>query len=175
MQCFYFIFFPSCLQGERVIVIRQVDQNWYEGKIPETTKQGIFPVSYVDIVKRSPSKSSSHHIDPHVYPGSRTASSTPTKVRIYTRFHQRFKESQSILQTFPFLLYIKVLLFGNILEHVSIFHKEASALFNNRCASKDCFVQSKPFRAKRFGGEKCIFYTTLHILLCVSVMCYTFF
>lgn len=69
----------SLRKGERVIVIRQVDQNWYEGKIPDTTKQGIFPVSYVDIIKRSPSKSSTHHIDPHVYPGSRTASSTPTK------------------------------------------------------------------------------------------------
>ncbi|XP_028255959.1 sorbin and SH3 domain-containing protein 1 isoform X2 [Parambassis ranga] len=69
----------SLRKGERVIVIRQVDQNWYEGKIPDTTKQGIFPVSYVDIVKRSPSKSSAHHIDPHGYPGNRTPSSTPIK------------------------------------------------------------------------------------------------
>ncbi|XP_035813845.2 sorbin and SH3 domain-containing protein 2 isoform X5 [Amphiprion ocellaris] len=69
----------SLRKGERVIVIRQVDQNWYEGKIPDTTKQGIFPVSYVDIVKRSPSKSSTHHIDPHGYPGNRTPSSTPIK------------------------------------------------------------------------------------------------
>uniref|UniRef100_A0A3Q0SZD9 Sorbin and SH3 domain containing 2 n=1 Tax=Amphilophus citrinellus TaxID=61819 RepID=A0A3Q0SZD9_AMPCI len=67
----------SLRKGERVIVLRQVDQNWYEGKIPDTTKQGIFPVSYVDIVKRSPSKSSAHHIDPHGYPGNRTPSSTP--------------------------------------------------------------------------------------------------
>ncbi|XP_071390577.1 sorbin and SH3 domain-containing protein 2 [Centroberyx affinis] len=65
--------------GERVILIRQVDQNWYEGKIPDTTKQGIFPVSYVDIVKRSPSKSPAHHADPHGYPGSRTPSSTPKR------------------------------------------------------------------------------------------------
>nr|XP_046274326.1 mucin-12-like isoform X6 [Scatophagus argus] len=69
----------SLRKGERVIVIRQVDQNWYEGKIPDTTKQGIFPVSYVDIVKRSPSKVSTHHIDPHGYPGNRTPSSTPIK------------------------------------------------------------------------------------------------
>ncbi|XP_030589545.1 sorbin and SH3 domain-containing protein 1 isoform X10 [Archocentrus centrarchus] len=69
----------SLRKGERVIVLRQVDQNWYEGKIPDTTKQGIFPVSYVDIVKRSPSKSSAHHIDPHGYPGNRTPSSTPVK------------------------------------------------------------------------------------------------
>ncbi|XP_034043663.1 uncharacterized protein sorbs2a [Thalassophryne amazonica] len=69
----------SLRKGERVIVIRQVDENWYEGKIPETTKQGIFPVSYVDIIKRSSSKSSIHHIDPHVYSGNRTVHSTPTK------------------------------------------------------------------------------------------------
>ncbi|XP_042279860.1 sorbin and SH3 domain-containing protein 2-like isoform X3 [Thunnus maccoyii] len=70
----------SLRKGERVIVIRQVDQNWYEGKIPDTTKQGIFPVSYVDIVKRSPSKSSAHHVDPHGYPGNRTPSSTPKRL-----------------------------------------------------------------------------------------------
>uniref|UniRef100_A0A3P9JCS4 Sorbin and SH3 domain containing 2a n=1 Tax=Oryzias latipes TaxID=8090 RepID=A0A3P9JCS4_ORYLA len=69
----------SLRKGERVIVIRQVDQNWYEGKIPDTTKQGIFPVSYVDLVKPSPSKSSAHHVDPHSYHGSRTPSSTPVK------------------------------------------------------------------------------------------------
>ncbi|XP_032417906.1 sorbin and SH3 domain-containing protein 2 isoform X2 [Xiphophorus hellerii] len=67
----------SLRKGERVVVVRQVDQNWYEGKIPGTTKQGIFPVSYVEIVKHSPSKSSSHHVDPHAY--SRTPSSTPIK------------------------------------------------------------------------------------------------
>lgn len=61
-------------------MIRQVDQNWYEGKIPDTTKQGIFPISYVDIVKRSPSKTSAHHIDPRGYPGNRTPSSTPVRV-----------------------------------------------------------------------------------------------
>ncbi|XP_054912559.1 sorbin and SH3 domain-containing protein 2 isoform X5 [Poeciliopsis prolifica] len=67
----------SLRKGEKVVVIRQVDQNWYEGKIPGTTKLGIFPVSYVEIVKHSPSKSSTHHVDPHAY--SRTPSSTPIK------------------------------------------------------------------------------------------------
>ncbi|XP_035993380.1 sorbin and SH3 domain-containing protein 1 isoform X13 [Fundulus heteroclitus] len=67
----------SLRKGERVIVIRRVDQNWFEGKIPGTTKQGIFPVSYVEIVKQSPSKSSVHHVDPHAY--SRAPSSTPVK------------------------------------------------------------------------------------------------
>ncbi|CAB1328132.1 unnamed protein product [Coregonus sp. 'balchen'] len=44
-------------------------------------REGIFPVAYIDIVKRSPSKSPapSHHPDPHGYPGNRTQGSTPTK------------------------------------------------------------------------------------------------
>ncbi|XP_049340408.1 sorbin and SH3 domain-containing protein 2 isoform X13 [Astyanax mexicanus] len=48
----------SLRKGERVILLRQVDQNWFEGRIPETNKQGIFPVSYVDVIKKSPGKSS---------------------------------------------------------------------------------------------------------------------
>uniref|UniRef100_A0A1A8LLB6 Osteoclast-stimulating factor 1 n=1 Tax=Nothobranchius pienaari TaxID=704102 RepID=A0A1A8LLB6_9TELE len=77
----------SLRKGERVIVLRQVDQNWFEGKIPGTSKQGIFPVSYVDIVKRSPSKSSAHHIDPHGYHENRTPSSTPVKRLVQDALH----------------------------------------------------------------------------------------
>ncbi|XP_069386010.1 sorbin and SH3 domain-containing protein 2 isoform X2 [Paralichthys olivaceus] len=69
----------SLRKGERVIVIRQVDQNWYEGKIPDSTKQGIFPVAYVDIIKRSPSKSSDHHTDLRGHLGHRTPSSSSSK------------------------------------------------------------------------------------------------
>ncbi|XP_063045815.1 sorbin and SH3 domain-containing protein 1 isoform X2 [Engraulis encrasicolus] len=47
----------SLRKGERVVLLRQVDTNWYEGKIPNTNKQGIFPVSYVDIVKKSSTNS----------------------------------------------------------------------------------------------------------------------
>uniref|UniRef100_A0AAR2JR37 Sorbin and SH3 domain containing 2b n=1 Tax=Pygocentrus nattereri TaxID=42514 RepID=A0AAR2JR37_PYGNA len=47
----------SLRKGEHVILLRQVDQNWFEGRIPETNKQGIFPVSYVDVIKKSPVKS----------------------------------------------------------------------------------------------------------------------
>ncbi|XP_076151119.1 sorbin and SH3 domain-containing protein 2-like isoform X7 [Alosa pseudoharengus] len=59
----------SLRKAKRVILLRQVDSNWYEGKIPATGKQGIFPMSYVDIIKRSPSKSPAHHSDP---PSSRS-------------------------------------------------------------------------------------------------------
>ncbi|CAI5774135.1 and SH3 domain-containing 1 isoform X28 [Podarcis lilfordi] len=42
----------SFRKGERITLIRQVDENWYEGKIPSTHRQGIFPVTYVDIFKQ---------------------------------------------------------------------------------------------------------------------------
>uniref|UniRef100_A0A672LSD7 Osteoclast-stimulating factor 1 n=1 Tax=Sinocyclocheilus grahami TaxID=75366 RepID=A0A672LSD7_SINGR len=57
----------SLRKGERVILLRKVDQNWYEGKVPGSNKQGIFPVSYVDVIKGSPSKSPSHQGDTHTY------------------------------------------------------------------------------------------------------------
>ncbi|XP_060772698.1 sorbin and SH3 domain-containing protein 1 isoform X3 [Neoarius graeffei] len=53
----------SLRKGERVILLRKVDKNWYEGRIPGSNKQGIFPVSYVDVIKGSPSKSPGHRVD----------------------------------------------------------------------------------------------------------------
>ncbi|RVE76039.1 hypothetical protein OJAV_G00004780 [Oryzias javanicus] len=91
----------SLRKGERVIVIRQVDQNWYEGKIPDSTKQGIFPVSYVDLVKRSPSKSSAHHVDPHSYHGSRTPSSTPVKRLVQDALHGGGDPYQALYNYIP--------------------------------------------------------------------------
>ncbi|XP_077333472.1 sorbin and SH3 domain-containing protein 2 isoform X22 [Lithobates pipiens] len=44
-------------KGDKVMILKKVDQNWYEGKIPGTNRQGIFPVSYVEIIKKSSSKS----------------------------------------------------------------------------------------------------------------------
>uniref|UniRef100_A0AAR2KWQ2 Osteoclast-stimulating factor 1 n=1 Tax=Pygocentrus nattereri TaxID=42514 RepID=A0AAR2KWQ2_PYGNA len=55
----------SLRKGEKVILLRKVDQNWFEGRIPGSNKHGIFPVSYVDVIKGSPSKSPSHHGDTH--------------------------------------------------------------------------------------------------------------
>ncbi|XP_044880304.1 sorbin and SH3 domain-containing protein 1 isoform X7 [Mauremys mutica] len=46
------IFPRSYIEGERITVIRRVDENWYEGKISGTNRQGIFPVTYVDVLKR---------------------------------------------------------------------------------------------------------------------------
>ncbi|XP_048365735.1 sorbin and SH3 domain-containing protein 2 isoform X27 [Sphaerodactylus townsendi] len=46
----------SLRKGDKVILLRRVDQNWYEGKLPGTNRQGIFPVSYVETVKKNPAK-----------------------------------------------------------------------------------------------------------------------
>nr|XP_020033461.1 sorbin and SH3 domain-containing protein 2 isoform X13 [Castor canadensis] len=43
----------SLRKGDRIILLKRVDQNWYEGKIPGTNRQGIFPVSYVDVIKKN--------------------------------------------------------------------------------------------------------------------------
>ncbi|XP_058854037.1 sorbin and SH3 domain-containing protein 2-like isoform X16 [Acipenser ruthenus] len=56
----------SLRKGERVVLLRQVDRNWYEGKIPGTSKQGIFPVSYVDVIKKSSSRSLGDYPDPSI-------------------------------------------------------------------------------------------------------------
>ncbi|XP_029366128.1 sorbin and SH3 domain-containing protein 2 [Echeneis naucrates] len=91
----------SLRKGERVIVIRQVDQNWYEGKIPDTTKQGIFPVSYVDIIKRSPSKGSAHYIEPHGRPSKKTPSSTPVKRLVQDALHGGGDPYQALYNYMP--------------------------------------------------------------------------
>ncbi|XP_041870756.1 sorbin and SH3 domain-containing protein 2 isoform X21 [Corvus kubaryi] len=56
----------SLRKGDRVILLKRVDQNWYEGKIPGTNKQGIFPVSYVEVIKKNPSKSVDDYPDPPI-------------------------------------------------------------------------------------------------------------
>ncbi|KAK7138160.1 hypothetical protein R3I94_013707 [Phoxinus phoxinus] len=56
----------SLRKGERVILLRQVDKNWFEGKIPGTNKQGIFPVSYVDAVKKTTVQSTGQPPGPNI-------------------------------------------------------------------------------------------------------------
>nr|XP_009674984.1 PREDICTED: sorbin and SH3 domain-containing protein 2 isoform X9 [Struthio camelus australis] len=56
----------SLRKGDRVILLKRVDQNWYEGRIPGTNRQGIFPVSYVEVIKKNASKSTDDYPDPPV-------------------------------------------------------------------------------------------------------------
>ncbi|XP_044772045.1 sorbin and SH3 domain-containing protein 1 [Neomonachus schauinslandi] len=53
----------SFRKGERIMLLRQVDENWYEGRIPGTSRQGIFPITYVDVIKRPLVKSPVDYID----------------------------------------------------------------------------------------------------------------
>uniref|UniRef100_A0A8C5P3F3 Sorbin and SH3 domain containing 3 n=1 Tax=Jaculus jaculus TaxID=51337 RepID=A0A8C5P3F3_JACJA len=39
----------SFRKGERICLIRKVNENWYEGRITGTGRQGIFPASYVQV------------------------------------------------------------------------------------------------------------------------------
>ncbi|XP_015999428.2 sorbin and SH3 domain-containing protein 2 isoform X11 [Rousettus aegyptiacus] len=72
----------SLRKGDRVILLKRVDQNWYEGKIPGTNRQGIFPVSYVEVVKRNTSKGAEDYPDPpipHSYSSDRIHSLSSNK------------------------------------------------------------------------------------------------
>ncbi|XP_048194560.1 sorbin and SH3 domain-containing protein 1 isoform X6 [Perognathus longimembris pacificus] len=68
----------SFRKGERITLLRQVDENWYEGRIPGTSRQGIFPITYVDVLKRPLVKNPVDYIDlPYSSSPSRSATSSP--------------------------------------------------------------------------------------------------
>ncbi|XP_004428818.1 PREDICTED: sorbin and SH3 domain-containing protein 2 isoform X13 [Ceratotherium simum simum] len=72
----------SLRKGDRVILLKRVDQNWYEGKIPGTNRQGIFPVSYVEVVKKNTTKGAEDYPDPpipHSYSSDRIHSLSSNK------------------------------------------------------------------------------------------------
>ncbi|XP_031195551.1 sorbin and SH3 domain-containing protein 2 isoform X30 [Mastomys coucha] len=71
----------SLRKGDRIILLKRVDQNWYEGKVPGTNRQGIFPVSYVEVVKRN-TKGAEDYPDPplpHSYSSDRIYSLSSNK------------------------------------------------------------------------------------------------
>ncbi|XP_060106726.1 vinexin isoform X1 [Heteronotia binoei] len=87
----------SFRKGERICLVRRVDQNWYEGRISGTSRQGIFPANYVQVLKEprvknaeefppSPSLRTAHSGSPSQLhspsPGSRWQSDTlPSTLR----------------------------------------------------------------------------------------------
>lgn len=90
---------PCCvLQGERITLLRQVDENWYEGRIPGTTRQGIFPITYVDVIKRPLVKNRVDYIDLPYSSPSRSATASPqVPTRLITGFHSQC-DSPSVLR-----------------------------------------------------------------------------
>ncbi|XP_044794291.1 sorbin and SH3 domain-containing protein 2 isoform X16 [Bubalus bubalis] len=72
----------SLRKGDRIILLKRVDQNWYEGKIPGTNRQGIFPVSYVEVVKKNTTKGAEDYPElpiPHSYSSDRIHSLSSNK------------------------------------------------------------------------------------------------
>ncbi|XP_078055879.1 sorbin and SH3 domain-containing protein 1-like isoform X36 [Mustelus asterias] len=68
----------SFRKGERITLVRRVDENWYEGKISGTNRQGIFPVTYVDVIKRPRVKNAVDYPDPpSSYSSNRSSTSSP--------------------------------------------------------------------------------------------------
>uniref|UniRef100_UPI00398E716A sorbin and SH3 domain-containing protein 1 isoform X40 n=1 Tax=Pristiophorus japonicus TaxID=55135 RepID=UPI00398E716A len=68
----------SFRKGERITLVRRVDENWYEGKISGTNRQGIFPVTYVEVIKRPRVKNAVDYPDPPgSYSSNRSSTSSP--------------------------------------------------------------------------------------------------
>ncbi|XP_053438790.1 sorbin and SH3 domain-containing protein 1 isoform X29 [Nycticebus coucang] len=76
----------SFRKGERITLLRQVDENWYEGRIPGTSRQGIFPITYVDVIKRPLVKNPMEYIDlPFSSSPSRSATASPQQPQAQQR------------------------------------------------------------------------------------------
>ncbi|XP_069316140.1 sorbin and SH3 domain-containing protein 1 isoform X2 [Eulemur rufifrons] len=76
----------SFRKGERITLLRQVDENWYEGRIPGTSRQGIFPITYVDVIKRPLVKNPMEYIDlPYSSSPSRSATASPQQPQAQQR------------------------------------------------------------------------------------------
>ncbi|XP_032269497.1 sorbin and SH3 domain-containing protein 2 isoform X4 [Phoca vitulina] len=110
----------SLRKGDRVILLKRVDQNWYEGKIPGTSRQGIFPVSYVEVVKKNTTKGAEDYPDPpipHSYssdrihslssnkppslsPGDRTSTPFPSCLLPSLPFHSPLASVSDLASTF---------------------------------------------------------------------------
>ncbi|XP_066095121.1 sorbin and SH3 domain-containing protein 1 isoform X35 [Saccopteryx bilineata] len=76
----------SFRKGERIMLLRQVDENWYEGRIPGTSRQGIFPITYVDVIKRPLVKNPVDYIDlPFSSSPSRSATTSPQQPQAQQR------------------------------------------------------------------------------------------
>uniref|UniRef100_A0A8C8ZHA7 Sorbin and SH3 domain containing 1 n=1 Tax=Prolemur simus TaxID=1328070 RepID=A0A8C8ZHA7_PROSS len=76
----------SFRKGERITLLRQVDENWYEGRIPGTSRQGIFPITYVDVIKRPLVKNPMEYVDlPYSSSPSRSATASPQQPQAQQR------------------------------------------------------------------------------------------
>ncbi|XP_074152031.1 sorbin and SH3 domain-containing protein 1 isoform X3 [Sminthopsis crassicaudata] len=75
----------SFRKGERITLIRQVDENWYEGRICGTTRQGIFPITYVEVIKRPLLKNPVDYIDLPFSSPNRSTTASPQQPQAQQR------------------------------------------------------------------------------------------
>ncbi|GFQ94525.1 sorbin and SH3 domain-containing protein 1 [Trichonephila clavata] len=61
----------SLFKGEKVVLIRKLDHNWFEGRLG--AKKGIFPISYVEVLQ-----------EPGEYTGTRTISPKPPASPVFS-------------------------------------------------------------------------------------------
>uniref|UniRef100_A0A4W4E8R6 Sorbin and SH3 domain containing 1 n=1 Tax=Electrophorus electricus TaxID=8005 RepID=A0A4W4E8R6_ELEEL len=88
----------SFRKGERITLIRRVDENWYEGKISGTNRQGIFPVSYVEVHKRPRVKNGVDYPDPPIsHSPHRSTNASPQPLKNEGDYHGRSSRSPLML------------------------------------------------------------------------------
>lgn len=115
--------FHIALQGDKVTLLRRVDQNWYEGKLPGTNKQGIFPVSYVEVIKKNAAKGADDYPVPPIpqsYSSERIHHLSSSKVS-RARFIFICLKDQTSSTAKPYLIFYMCLIF-NILYIFNILH-----------------------------------------------------
>ncbi|KAK2922126.1 hypothetical protein Q8A73_001611 [Channa argus] len=74
----------SFRKGEKITLIRRVDENWFEGKISGTNRQGIFPVTYVDVHKRPRVRNGVEFPDPPVSQSPQRSTNTSPQLNRLT-------------------------------------------------------------------------------------------
>ncbi|XP_055026401.2 sorbin and SH3 domain-containing protein 1 isoform X9 [Misgurnus anguillicaudatus] len=88
----------SFRKGERITLIRRVDENWYEGKISGTNRQGIFPVTYIEVHKRPRVKNGVDYPDPPVsHSPHRSTNASPQPLKNDVEYYGRSSRSPVML------------------------------------------------------------------------------
>uniref|UniRef100_A0A8C7UBD1 SH3 domain-containing protein n=1 Tax=Oncorhynchus mykiss TaxID=8022 RepID=A0A8C7UBD1_ONCMY len=88
----------SFRKGERIILIRRVDENWYEGKVSGTNRQGIFPVTYIEVHKRPRVKNGLDYPDPPIGQSPhRSLNASPQLLKNDSDYHGRTSRSPVML------------------------------------------------------------------------------
>ncbi|RMB90957.1 hypothetical protein DUI87_32555 [Hirundo rustica rustica] len=62
----------SFRKGERICLVRRVNENWYEGRISGTSRQGIFPATYVQVLKEPRVKGTAEDVPSPSDPGAQS-------------------------------------------------------------------------------------------------------